>query len=93
MAEEERRGGTALRDAHDAAFVAEWEAMRGPVELADYVRLSLAAEGGGLAMALESLGIRRTIWTRLKRVWAKRLADDPTLATAVAREVTRQRRR
>jgi hypothetical protein len=93
LAEEERAGGTDLRDIQDAAFVAAWEAHRGALNASDYVRLSLAAEGSGLAAALEALGIRRTVWTRLKRVWSRRMASDRNLAAAVERERTRQRRR
>lgn len=89
--DEDRRGGHALRDAYDAAYVKEWEAHRRPFELADYARLTVAAERGHLAAALDSLGIRRTLWVRLKRVWARRLAESRSLASGLQRELARQR--
>ncbi|MGK3967811.1 DUF2169 domain-containing protein [Sorangium sp. So ce118] len=91
MDDEDRRGGHALRDAYDAAYIKEWEAHRGPFELGDYARLTVAAERGHLAAALDSIGIRRTLWMRLKRVWAKRLAESRSLAGALQRELARQR--
>ncbi|HTN89197.1 MAG TPA: DUF2169 domain-containing protein [Sorangium sp.] len=91
MDDEDRRGGHALRDAYDVAYIKEWEAHRGPFELGDYARLTVAAERGHLAAALDSIGIRRTLWTRLKRVWAKRLAESRSLAGALQRELARQR--
>ncbi|WP_438007340.1 DUF2169 domain-containing protein [Sorangium sp. So ce321] len=91
MDDEDRRGGHALRDAYDAAYIKEWEAHRGPFELGDYARLTVAAERGHLAAALDAIGIRRTLWIRLKRVWAKRLAESRSLAGALQRELARQR--
>ncbi|WP_437780796.1 DUF2169 domain-containing protein [Sorangium sp. So ce1097] len=91
MDEEDRRGGHAIRDAYDAAYIKEWEAQRRPFEIADYARLTVAAERGHLAAALDSLGIRRTLWIRLKRVWARRLAESRSLAGALQRELARQR--
>ncbi|MGK3997698.1 DUF2169 domain-containing protein [Sorangium sp. So ce1024] len=91
MDEEDRRGGHAIRDAYDAAYIKEWETQRRPFELADYARLTVAAERGHLAAALDSLGIRRTLWIRLKRVWARRLAESRSLAAALQRELARQR--
>ncbi|WP_437622893.1 DUF2169 domain-containing protein [Sorangium sp. So ce1151] len=91
MDDEDRRGGHALRDAYDAAYIKEWEAHRGPFELGDYARLTVAAERGHLAAALDAIGVRRTLWMRLKRVWAKRLAESRSLAGALQRELARQR--
>ncbi|WP_437958298.1 DUF2169 domain-containing protein [Sorangium sp. So ce119] len=91
MDDEDRRGGHAIRDAYDAAYVKEWEVHRRPFELADYARLTVAGEHGHLAAALDSLGIRRTLWIRLKRVWARRLAESRSLAGALQRELARQR--
>ncbi|WP_437981111.1 DUF2169 domain-containing protein [Sorangium sp. So ce117] len=91
MDDEDRRGGHAIHDAYDAAYVKEWEAHRGPFELAEYARLTVAAERGQLAAVLDSLGIRRTLWMRLKRVWARRLAGSRHLASTLQRELARQR--
>ncbi|WP_438017674.1 DUF2169 domain-containing protein [Sorangium sp. So ce315] len=91
MDEEDRRGGHAIRDAYDAAYIKEWEAHRRPFEIADYARLTVAAERGHLAAALDALGIRRTLWIRLKRVWTRRLAENRSLAAALQRELAHQR--
>ncbi|MFT3776410.1 MAG: DUF2169 domain-containing protein [Minicystis sp.] len=92
MNDEDKRGEHALRDLHDASYVEAWEAHRGPIELADYARLCVAAERGKLAGALDSSGIRRTVWMRIKRVWAARLHGSRSLAVALDRELARQRK-
>ena len=81
--EEEKRGGHALRDAYDAAHIGAWESFRGSLQPADYARLVLADERGDLATALDAIGARRTVWLRLKRLWARRIAEDPSLAVRV----------
>jgi hypothetical protein len=89
---EQRSGGRALRDRFDAAYIASWEAIRGPLEAADYARLVVAEEKGGLSSALEALALRRTAWMRMKRLWSKRLAASPGLAALVHKEVAKLRR-
>lgn len=81
--EEEKRGGHALRDAYDAAHIGAWESLRGSLQPADYARLVFADERGDLASALDAIGVRRTVWLRLKRLWARRIAEDPSLAVRV----------
>ncbi|WP_437970753.1 DUF2169 domain-containing protein [Sorangium sp. So ce260] len=91
MAEEGRRRERALRDRFDKAYVAAWEAVRGALSAADYARLLVATERSGGAAALEERAIRRTVWARMKRLWARRLADDPRLRSRVEAELARLR--
>ncbi|WP_437818740.1 DUF2169 domain-containing protein [Sorangium sp. So ce1078] len=91
MAEEGRRRERALRDRFDKAYVAAWEAVRGALSTADYARLLVATERSGVAAALEERAIRRTVWARMKRLWARRLADDPRLRSRVEAELARLR--
>ncbi|MGK4001626.1 DUF2169 domain-containing protein [Sorangium sp. So ce1036] len=83
MDREQRRGDRSLRDRFDAAYIAAWESLRGPLEVAGYARLMLAHEHRELDAALDALAIRRTVWVRVRRLWSKRLADSPALAAAV----------
>jgi hypothetical protein len=85
--EEQRDGGHALLDAYDAAYLTAWESFRGALEVREYALLSLAAERGKLPPALDSLAIRRTVWTRIKRRWARRIAVDQRLSAAVGQEL------
>ncbi|WP_437552727.1 DUF2169 domain-containing protein [Sorangium sp. So ce367] len=91
MAEEARRRERALRDRFDAAYVGAWEAVCGPLHAADYARLLVATERSGGAAALGDRAIRRTVWVRMKRLWARRLADDPRLRARVEAEIARLR--
>ncbi|WP_437872223.1 DUF2169 domain-containing protein [Sorangium sp. So ce363] len=91
MTEETRRRERALRDRFDAAYVGAWEAICGPLHAADYARLIVATERSGGAAALGDRAIRRTVWVRMKRLWARRLADDPRLRARVEAEIARLR--
>ncbi|WP_437580296.1 DUF2169 family type VI secretion system accessory protein [Sorangium sp. So ce887] len=91
MAEEARRRERALRDRFDKAYVAAWEAVRGALSAADYARLLVATERNGAAAALDERAIRRTVWARMRRLWARRLADDPRLRSRVEAELARLR--
>jgi hypothetical protein len=85
--EEGKSGGHALRDAFDMAYMAAWESIRGALKVTDYARLVLASETGKLSPALDALAIRRTVWTRMKRCWDRRVAVDPRLSAEVEREI------
>ncbi|WP_437717845.1 DUF2169 domain-containing protein [Sorangium sp. So ce448] len=91
MTEEARRRERALRDRFDAAYVGAWEAVCGPLHAADYARLIVATERSGDAATLGHRAIRRTVWVRMKRLWARRLADDPRLRARVEAEIARLR--
>ena len=88
--QEVKRGAKALRDRFDAAYVAAWEAIRGPLDVKIYAILVVADERGSLSAALDALRIRRTVWTRVKRRWEKRIVD-PVLAAQVQEEIARVR--
>lgn len=91
MTEEAARRERALRDRFDAAYVGAWEAVRGTLQAADYARLIVATERSGGAAALGDRAIRRTVWARMKRLWAGRLAEDPRLRARVEAEIVRLR--
>ncbi|WP_437281774.1 DUF2169 domain-containing protein [Sorangium sp. So ce375] len=91
MAEEARRCERALRDRFDAAYVGAWEAVRGALHAADYARLIVATERSGGGAALGERELRRTVWARMKRLWARRLAEDPRLRARVEAEIARLR--
>ncbi|WP_437593122.1 DUF2169 domain-containing protein [Sorangium sp. So ce1000] len=91
MAGEARRRERALRDRFDAAYVGAWEAVCGALHAVDYARLLVATERGGGAAALGDRAIRRTVWARMKRLWARRLAEDPRLRARVEAEIARLR--
>lgn len=88
--QEVKRGVKALRDRFDAAYVAAWEAIRGPLDVKTYATLVVADERGSLSTSLDALRIRRTVWTRVKRRWEKRMVD-PELAAQVKEEIARAR--
>ncbi|MDI3287328.1 DUF2169 domain-containing protein [Polyangium sp. 15x6] len=88
--QEVKRGVKALRDRFDAAYIAAWEAIRGPLDVKTYATLVVADERGSLSAALDALRIRRTVWTRVKRRWEKRMVD-PALAAQVEEEIVRVR--
>ena len=92
MDSEAKLDGHALRDAYDEAYVATWKAIRGGFEVADYARLALAAERGTLAATLDAMGMRRTLWLRLKRLYTRRLAMEPHLAAELNQLLTEARR-
>ncbi|XXX81026.1 DUF2169 domain-containing protein [Sorangium sp. So ce134] len=91
MADEVRRRERALRDQFDRAYVTAWEAVRGALSAADYARLIVATERNGVSAALGERAIRRTVWARMRRLWARRLADDPRLRARVEAEIARLR--
>jgi hypothetical protein len=92
LAAEAKRGELALQDAYDEAYVAAWQALRGPFEAEGYARLTVAAERGELAPALKALSVRRTTWMRLRRIFARRVATEPALAARVRDALAEQRR-
>lgn len=88
MEDEAKSGGHVLRDAFDAAYIAAWESIRGELKVPDYARLVVATETGKLSQALDALSIRRTVWTRMRRCWERRMAMDVRFTAEVEREIT-----
>jgi hypothetical protein len=92
LAEEAKRGQRALLEAHDDAFVKAWQAIRGPFDVVDYARLTVATERGELTAVLDAMAIRRTLWMRLKRIYSRRIAADPAFAARVKQALADARR-
>jgi hypothetical protein len=77
------RGRTALLARHDAAYVAQLEKERGPIDVATYARLVVALERNAAAEELEVLDLPRGALLRVQRLWLRRIAGDAELAKAV----------
>jgi hypothetical protein len=74
------RGGARLQGAYDRAYVAAVEGFRGPVTLAEYVRLAVALQRGEANEVLDGLKIQRPALMPIQRLWAKKVAADRKLA-------------
>lgn len=84
---ETERGRSKLLRAHDRAYVGQIEAERGPIEIAEYARIVVAARRSQEGAALSDLGVPRAALPALRRVWLRKLADDPALAASARREI------
>jgi len=74
------RGGR-LRATYDSVYVASVERFRGPISLPEYARIAVALERGQANEALDALKIQRAALMPIVRVWTKRVAGDPKLAS------------
>jgi hypothetical protein len=74
------RGKNALRTTYDAAYVAQLEKERGPIDARAYAALVVAAERGQSDRALADLDLPPGAMMRIRMVWLARLAKDPALA-------------
>jgi hypothetical protein len=92
LAAEAKAGRQSLTDAYDEAYIAAWQALRGPFEIAAYARLTVAADRGHLAGELDAVKLRRTTWMRFRRQFARRVASEPTFAAQVKAALAEQRR-
>lgn len=77
------RGKTAQLSAYDAAYVAELERLRGPIQVEEYARLLVAAERGQSDRLLAELDLPRGALLRLQRVWLIKCADDLALGASL----------
>jgi hypothetical protein len=85
MRRELRIGQHELRDRHDDAYVAAWEAEHpGLFASDDFARLDEAERGGTFLVVAEEMGLEPALATRLRRVWRRRLAAT----TALRREAS-----
>lgn len=82
-------GGRALLVRYDDTYVERLELERGPIDVAQYVKLSLAQERGTATELLEAFDLPRAVMPRVSRVWLRRMAADKALARQV-REAMRQ---
>ena len=59
ISRETARGKTRLLQAYDAAYVAQLEQERGPLQVEEYARLVVAAERGGTGKVLAEMTLPR----------------------------------
>ncbi|MFO0587854.1 MAG: DUF2169 domain-containing protein [Polyangiaceae bacterium] len=91
--EEGERQRNVLLKQHDAAYVAQIEAERGPITVEEYARLLVASERGGAEAVLASLHIPEGANMRIRRVWIARIARDMDLGSRVRRALMAERGR
>ncbi len=80
---ETARGKKRWLTAYDTAYVAELEALRGPITPSEYAGLVVAAEQEGLDDALDALRLPRDVMPRIRRVWLRKLVSDAAAAAEV----------
>lgn len=77
------RGETALLAQFDAAYVAEIEWERGPIQVEEYARLLVAAERSTTPRVLADLSLPEEAELRVERVWLAAMRADPSLSEKV----------
>ena len=90
---ESRRGKATLLRRHDEAYVAQLERERGPIEVAEYAALVVAAERGTAAELLEELSLPSTASLPIERVFLRRITKDATLGDEIRLAVDEERER
>jgi hypothetical protein len=83
LRKEASRGKSTLLKVYDAAYVAQIEKLRGPIQVDEYARLVVGSERGSTAAVIEELRLPRGAVLRIERIWLDRIADDPVLASSV----------
>jgi hypothetical protein len=84
---ETARGKTGLLQAYDAAYVAQLEQERGPLQIEEYAQLIVATERGSTGEALAEMTLPREAMIRIERVWLGKIAGDTGFAASVRRAV------
>lgn len=92
LREELDRGECALNDKFDRSYVTLFEAMRRPLEPADYATLVVETERAAGARAAEALGIDPADLGRVLRAVAARLVESPEELSLARAEIDRRRR-
>lgn len=87
VGEETARGKTRLLRSYDAAYVAQLERERGPIQVDEYARLVVATEQGRMTEVLAELTLPPAATMRIERVWLGKLAGDAELGKSVRRSV------
>lgn len=80
---ESGRGKKALLSVYDAAYVAELEKERGPIEAAGYARLVVAEERGNAELVLREMSLPLGALMRIRRVWLAKIVKDGEAAAGV----------
>jgi hypothetical protein len=91
VGKETERGKTKLLRSYDAAYVAQLEQERGPIQVDEYARLVVATEQGIMTEVLATLTLPPTAMMRIERVWLTKLAGDAELGKSVRRSVNAAR--
>lgn len=76
---------------YDAAYIAAFESLVRPIDVATYARMAVAKERGDLAAILADLSLPRTEFMRIERVWTRRIAADRLLGEGFQQAVARAR--
>jgi hypothetical protein len=85
------RGKTGLLRAFDAAYLAQIEQERGPIQVEEYARLVIEAERGNVKEALAAMALPGGAMIRIQRAWLAKIAGDPGLGKSVKRAITAAR--
>lgn len=85
------KGRPALMKRYDAAYVAQVEAERGPIGVAEYAQLSVAAERGNVGEAVAEMKLPPGAPMRIERVWMERMALDAAFGAKVRAAVEEAR--
>ncbi|AGP34364.1 hypothetical protein [Sorangium cellulosum] len=80
LLDKDARAGGRLRAAHDAAYVAAVETLRGPIALEEYARIAVGLERGAAGEVLDALAIQRAALMPIVRVWTKKAAGNMALS-------------
>ncbi|WP_437652720.1 DUF2169 domain-containing protein [Sorangium sp. So ce1182] len=80
LLEKDTRAGGRLLAAHDAAYVAAVEGLRGPIGLQEYARIAVGLERGMASEVLDALAIQRAALMPIVRVWTKKAAGQMALS-------------
>ncbi len=84
LAEQTDRGDKALLHAFDVAYVTAQAELHRQVGVREYARILIGLERGEVGRVLADLELQLGDLMRLQRVWSKRVADAPDLATELA---------
>jgi hypothetical protein len=92
LAEQSDRGDKTLLHAFDVAYVTAQAELHRPVGVREYARILIGLERGEVGRVLADLELQLSDLMRLQRVWSKRVADAPDLATELAQTLEELRK-
>lgn len=92
VGEETEREVRTLLDAYDAAYVAQIEAERGPITVAEHAMLLGSAGRRSTAPAIGQLRLPEEAFLRIKRSGLRRMSADPAFATELAKALAERMR-
>jgi hypothetical protein len=80
-------GKPAMLEAFDTAYVAQLEAERGAITVEEYTRLVVSPERGAEKETLEELDLPGGAVMRVRRLWEKKMGDNPALGRRVRQAI------